>query len=167
MTNFDAAVVADAALHVDLSQKASRQMTSQTPTSPKRWPYGLPLPGERKRPRKCLAFGLLSGMRRMHMLVDGIKARFNGQDLAMKIHREDLPWFEFRHGAAYLLYKRIAAGEWTSSDIEPVASVPSKRCARAWLGMTAAGRWLCRKSACRRCPSLSRCGPPTRTALSS
>ncbi|PWJ84870.1 hypothetical protein C7441_104138 [Pseudaminobacter salicylatoxidans] len=54
------------------------------------------------------------------MLVDGIKARFNGRDMVVKIHREDLPFFEYRNESAFVIYKRIAAGEWTTSDIAKV-----------------------------------------------
>jgi len=53
-------------------------------------------------------------------LVDNVIARFNGNDVAFKIHRDDLPVFEARFGSAYHLYRRIAAGHWTVADIRNV-----------------------------------------------
>jgi hypothetical protein len=55
------------------------------------------------------------------MLTDSIKARFNGADYAMKIHREDVPIFEVQHEAtAFDLYHRIAGGMWSVKDIANV-----------------------------------------------
>lgn len=55
------------------------------------------------------------------MQVDAIKARFNGQDYTMKIHREDLVIFEARHlVTAFDLYHRVASGQWSVRDIANV-----------------------------------------------
>lgn len=51
------------------------------------------------------------------MTTSEISAVFNGQNIIMKIHSEDLPHFEIKHGPAYALYNKFSEGRWTVSDV--------------------------------------------------
>ncbi|KAB2793656.1 hypothetical protein F9K96_00325 [Brucella anthropi] len=52
--------------------------------------------------------------------VDSVKALMNGSEYTIAIQRHALPYFEYDHGSAISMLKRLMGSEWTEKDVTDV-----------------------------------------------
>lgn len=52
--------------------------------------------------------------------VDIVKALMNGSEYTIAIQRHALPYFEYDHGSAISMLKRLMGSEWTAKDVMDV-----------------------------------------------